>query len=324
MSQKEPWMFDWADQWSPLPVPPKKAPESNIHLIDYDVTAKDIESFNKRGYWHGPKIVKDEDLPVLRKEMERIFNGEVDFQATPYEYDYWLKSVTKHKNQSPDVRKINNAWWINAAFRNVSTSSVIGKMASKLLDTAEIRLWHDQAIIKPGMGSEGSKSNSGNIGWHQDYGYWQISNTPNMITAFIVLQDTDTNNGALRTIVGSHKWGLIKNSARFFDQDLTKLETEFKDIAKGEWSDEPNPMKAGEVIFHHALTFHASGPNTTNDPRYAMAVHMQPQNCEYQSGHGWHHNLRDMGPHVKDGDMFVGPAFPVLHKRTETADLVTF
>lgn len=61
---------------------------------------------------------------------------------------------------------------------------------------------------------------------------------------------------------------------------------------------------------------------------------MQPQHCAYQSGFGWHHNLRDMGPYVKDGmssfiinflgDLFVGSAFPVLYRTSTVPDLLSF
>jgi ectoine hydroxylase-related dioxygenase (phytanoyl-CoA dioxygenase family) len=78
---------------------------------------------------------------------------------------------------------------------------VIGAAAAKLMKTPEIRLWHDQAICKPGQ-PPGAASDVGNIGWHQDYAYWQISNTSEMITAWIPLQDVNMENGAMRTIVG--------------------------------------------------------------------------------------------------------------------------
>jgi len=178
-----------------------------------------------------------------------------------------------------------------------------------------VRLWHDQAIYKPGLGgmANGANDKAGNIGWHQDYGFWQISNTTNMITAWIPLQDTNLINGGLRTIVGSHKWGPVPDSAKFFDKDLDKLKEKFKEVSNGEWIDEPCIMKAGQVAFHHALTFHGSGPNTTAEPRMAIAIHLMPKGCGYQAGYGWHHNLKDLGPFAKSGDLFVGEAFPLLY-----------
>ena len=60
----------------------------------------------------------------------------------------------------------------------------------------------------------------GNIGWHQDYAHWQVSSSTNMATMWIALQDTNLENGGMRTIVGSHKWGLQKNADTFHEKDL--------------------------------------------------------------------------------------------------------
>jgi len=279
------------------------------------VTEEDLKYFHSKGYWVGPKILSDGDVERLKHEMHRIFSGEVDNEASPYEYKYWRMGVDKYQNKSKDVAKINNAWYFNLTFRRIVTSKQIGEAAARFLNTSEVRLWHDQAINKPGLGSPDLKNdNSGNIGWHQDYGYWQSSSTSNMCTAWIPLEDVDENNGCLRTIVGSHKWGLLPDSAAFFDKDLEKLKQRFTADGRTDWYDSPQVMKAGQVAFHHALTFHGSGPNITKIPRFAIAIHMMPKDCSYAPGHGWHHNLKDLGPDAKQGMLFDGPLFPTLWK----------
>jgi len=132
-----------------------------------------------------------------------------------------------------------------------------------------------------------------------------------MCTAWIALQDTDLNNGAMRTIVGSHKWGILNNSATFFEKNMDALKDRFQ--GSQEWIDEPCIMRAGQIAIHHSLTLHGSGPNKTHSPRMAIAIHMQSKNCAYQTGKGWHHNVKDLGPMAKEGDLFVGSAFPVLY-----------
>jgi len=140
-----------------------------------------------------------------------------------------------------------------------------------------------------------------------------------MVTAFVVLQDTNLTNGGLRTITGSHKWGLIPDSATFFEKDLDRLHDQFaKFAAKAgvEWEDEGCLMKAGQVAFHHSLTFHGSGANMTEQDRLALAIHMQSDECYYQPGK-WHSNIREIGPLAVAGDPFVGPSFPVLYSEKE-------
>lgn len=80
-----------------------------------------------------------------------------------------MKVIDKYNKGTKDVLKINNSWWINSTIRSAVTSKEIGKIAADLLGISEIRLWHDQAICKPGGVCEGDSS--GNIGWHQDYAF---------------------------------------------------------------------------------------------------------------------------------------------------------
>ncbi|ELR23174.1 PhytanoylCoA dioxygenase (PhyH) superfamily protein [Acanthamoeba castellanii str. Neff] len=291
----------WSTSWMPLPKPapsPFASAErlAQIALRSVEVTEEDVQSFEKKGYWMAPKMLEDEDIELLRKEANRVFEGKVDRGSTPYEYEYWKRVVSKHQQDLPDVLKVNNAWWVNDAVKKVVLSPAIGEAAAKLLRTNEIRLWHDQVIAKPGLGPDGHSENAGNIGWHQDYGFWQVSNSSSMITAWIALQDTDLSNGGLRTITGSHKWGLLPDSATFFEKDLDSLQAKFSAFGD-QWSDEPSIMKAGQT-------------------RYAIAVHMQSEHVGFQSGRGWHSNVRDLGPNLQEGDLFVGPAFPVLWRRS--------
>ena len=56
-------------------------------------------------------------------------------------------------------------------------SPVLGEMAARLMGTSEVRLWHDQAIWKPGQADRGANASlDGNVGWHQDYAHWQVQN----------------------------------------------------------------------------------------------------------------------------------------------------
>jgi len=307
-------MDGWSDSWAPLPKPSLRADSLHSGSFYVDnirkITDEEVKRFEERGYLIGPQLLKPELIPLLRDEFQRLFSGHIDTAATPYEYEYWKKSVLKFTDlANQDVLKINNCWWINPNLRTVVLSKEVGKIGATLLRTRQVRLWHDQAIWKP---STIGVSDRGNIGWHQDYGYWQISNSPQMITAWIPLQDTNLENGGLRTIVGSHKWGLVPDSAKFFDKDLDQLKEKFSSYGS-EWIDEPCVLKAGQAAFHHSLTFHASGPNFSSTPRLAITIHMMAEECRYQTGKCWHHNLRDMGPDVKEGDPFVGPAFPVLY-----------
>jgi ectoine hydroxylase-related dioxygenase (phytanoyl-CoA dioxygenase family) len=271
----------------------------------HKITEADKAIFNKDGYWISPKLIDDATIERLRRAHERIWSG--DFDGDGYPMGNWQPGQDATK-----LRKLDNGWWVNDEVKQLVTSDYIGELAADLLETDETRLWHDQMIYKPGVGD--AVTNAGNVGWHQDYAYWKASSTPNMITVWIALQDTDLVNGGMMTILGSHKWGLIEGSDTFFDQNMNELKERYTQEGR-EWVEEPCILKAGQASFHHALTFHGSGPNTTHDPRLSVVAHIMPSDTVYRARRGAHHNVRLLGPRPRDGQSFNNEFFPVLFSR---------
>lgn len=272
----------------------------------YRITAEDKQAFERDGYWISPKLLSDDQIERLRKAHDRIWAADYDGDGFPMNY-YWPP-------KDPDkIRKLDNAWWINDEVRKTVTDPLMGEWAADLMETDEVRLWHDQVIYKPGIGDK--ESALGNVGWHQDYGYWKASDTSNMITVWIALQDTDLTNGGMMTILGSHKWGLIEGSDTFFDQNMGALKDKY--AADGRtWVEEPCILKAGQASFHHALTFHGSGPNRTLDPRLSVVAHLMPKGTAYRAGVQRHDNFRLLGPRPHNGQLFDNHYFPLVYSKS--------
>ncbi|TVY09168.1 phytanoyl-CoA dioxygenase family protein [Paenibacillus cremeus] len=274
-------------------------------LRSYKITPEDKQTFERDGYWISPKLLTDEQIERLRRAHERIWSGQYDGDNFPMNH--------RPPNKNPDaLRKLDNGWWINDDIRTTVTDPVMGEWAADLLGVDEIRLWHDQVIYKPGVGDQ--ETSAGNVGWHQDFGYWQCSSTTNMVTVWIALQDTDLTNGGMSTILGSHHWGLVPDSNTFFDQDMDALKKKYTSGGR-EWVEEPCILKAGQASFHHALTFHGSGANRTTEPRLSIVAHLMPGGTHYKARVQRHDNIRLLGPRPSDGQLFEGVYFPSLYKR---------
>lgn len=287
-----------------------------IDVNETNVSQADVNEYRERGYWITPQLIEPGDVVKLRNAFDRIFHKDYDYDVFPadrvYSYDF----------EKPDLMKVNNGWWLNEEVRSVVLSSKLGKMISDLSGEAEIRIWHDQVVSKPGLAAFGLETDSANIGWHQDYAHWQVSDNQNMCTLWIALQDTDLSNGGMRTIVGSHKWGLVPDAETFHDKNLDGLREKYgKDR---EWIDEPCVLRAGQGSVHHCLTFHGSGPNKSDAPRMGMIIHYMPGGTAYRgrvhdpikvpSGRkgNRHMNVPLLGPYTKPGDKFEGECFPLV------------
>jgi ectoine hydroxylase-related dioxygenase (phytanoyl-CoA dioxygenase family) len=285
-------------------------------------SASDIEQFRLNGYFTTPPILPRPTLRLLTSAAENVFEGYIDTNNPPYEYSYWRKAVGKYnlpsRGVNREVLKINNGWWVNATLRRFllsgSFSRSIGATAADLLGVDRVALWHDQVIIKPPAGKSGD---SGVIGWHQDYAYWQISDNPNgMVTALVMLQRTTRRNGCLLTAVGSHRGGLVElgdHDPGFFTKDLNGTAKALRLSSCGDIIH--NEVEAGQVTFHHSLTFHGSGPNDSDTNRWAIAYHMFAPDIVGLDVTKHHHNRRDLGPNQRPGMRFEGPAFPILFDR---------
>src|SRR5205814_10055536 len=98
-------------------------------------------------------------------------------------------------------------------------------------------------------------------------------------------------NGVMQRIPGSHTGGLVPGASNFFGVDR-----EAQLAALGPDRDaQPRSvvMQAGQVSFHHPLTFHGSGPNTSDRLRRSLAVHFVDASVTAVSEQGgWqHYNL---------------------------------
>ncbi len=284
-------------------------PVQNIEMSD-----KDVNEYQERGYWRTPRLLEDSAIAMLRCALERTFREDFDRQLYPFDRVY------QWDLNSPQLQKLNNAWWLNDDIRSVVMSPELGKIVARLMGTDEVRVWHDQAVWKPGVGPDAKDFKEANIGWHQDYAHWQVASSQNMCTMWIALQDTDLRNGGMSTIIGSHKWGLVPDSDSFHDKDLDKLRQKYS--REREWIEEPCFLKAGEASVHHCLCFHGSGPNLTHEPRLCLIIHYMPKGTYYRGrikpavpvGEGRkgnrHANVPLLGPNAKPGTLFEGECFP--------------
>ena len=272
-------------------------------LIDEPVLAE----YRERGYWRSPRLFDEQTVAGLRRAHERLWAGDFDH---PIASQY---GPPRDQTEAAEVRQQCNAFWLSDAIRRVTTSALLGAIGARFMGVAEVRLWHDQAVYKPGVGAAGGAVTAGNIGWHQDYGHWRCSSSTDMCTAWLALQDTDLGNGAMRTIVGSHHWGLLEDSANFGKKDLDGLQAQLSSQEiSGEWIDEPCVLREGEVSFHHCLTLHGSGPNLSDAPRLCVIAHMMPGHTSYRLSEQNHPNQVFLGPDARPGQPFAGPYWPVM------------
>ena len=87
-----------------------------------------------------------------------------------------------------------------------------------------------------------------------------------VISVWIPLVDVDERNGCLWLIPGSHKWGLLPG-ARRADHNMVS----FEDVEQ-RGTAVPEPMRCGDFLAFHNLTFHGSKVNRSDGVRWSVDV----------------------------------------------------
>jgi ectoine hydroxylase-related dioxygenase (phytanoyl-CoA dioxygenase family) len=227
-----------------------------------DVTPDQIEQYQRDGFivLHG--FLDEVELHDWRTQVDEAVEqrlasgGDLQNQDDP---DAYYAQVFTQCLKLADT---------HAGVRRLMLDPRLGKLAAQLAGVDGIRIWHDQALIKPPFGNP--------TAWHLDNPYWSFS-SPDALSIWVALDDATESNGCLYYIPGSH------HSARYENATIgTNIAALFATYP--EWrAIEPiaAPCKAGSAVLHNGLCAHGAGANMTNRPRRAMTCAYMPDGSTF-------------------------------------------
>ena len=291
------------------------------------LTPEEIAGYHERGFLFPIRVLDDAQVEEAREALDDHLEGRRESRA--YELTDPIIEPDKgtavvgsgtasavleeaaEKKQPHSVPFLYNLWERDERFWKIDANPVIAGMARQLLGSEEVVLLEDGAVVKkPVVG--------GRLAWHQDYAYWPLA-SPGAVTCWIALDDVSLVNGGMQVAVGSHKLG-------------EKLPVEFGDGSSFMHAERPGieevvppeeaglevagyELKAGECGFHHALIWHASGPNTTPNPRRGFIPRYVAGGTMWLGALKFPYNYTDEELECAPGEPIHGPHFP----RIETA-----
>ena len=147
------------------------------------------------------------------------------------------------------------------------------------------------------------------VSWHQDSTYWGLD-PADIVTAWVALSDSTTENGAMRVVPGSHTMAQVPHRDTFRPQNLLSRGQEIMvevDAARADTL----VLRAGEMSLHHVRLIHGSDPNPSNERRIGFAIRYLPTYVRQVAGsHDWATLVRGVDHHGNfeleqgpDGDM---------------------
>jgi ectoine hydroxylase-related dioxygenase (phytanoyl-CoA dioxygenase family) len=226
-------------------------PQSVKAALDanYSVTPAQVKYFSENGFIKIKNIfdasVIDYMNIVISKEVDRLNNQQIPLE----ERDTYGKAFLQ----------IMNLWTHTEVVKDIVFSKKIAQIATGLMQTTGVRLYHDQALFKEPKG--------GHTPWHADQYYWPLD-TENTVTAWIPLQATPLNYGPLEFSAGSNKLTAGRDK-QISDESQAFLEAELKRHA---FNHVVEPFDVGEISFHRGWLYHRAGPNVSGNMRKVMTM----------------------------------------------------
>ena len=226
-------------------------PESIKAALDanYSVTPAQVKYFSENGFIKIKNIfdasVIDYMNIVISKEVDRLNNQQIPLE----ERDTYGKAFLQ----------IMNLWTHTSAVKDIVFSKKIAQIATGLMQTTGVRLYHDQALFKEPKG--------GHTPWHADQYYWPLA-TENTVTAWIPLQATPLNYGPLEFSAGSNRLTAGRDK-QISDESQAFLEAALKNH---KFEHVIEPFDVGEISFHRGWLYHRAGPNVSGNMRKVMTM----------------------------------------------------
>ncbi|HTO54117.1 MAG TPA: phytanoyl-CoA dioxygenase family protein [Myxococcota bacterium] len=135
-----------------------------------------------------------------------------------------------------------------------------------------VEFWYDQFLAKPPR--EGARTP-----WHQDEGYWGRNLDERGITCWLPFHDVGVENGCMHFVPGAHKKGiLVHRPADNVQSDLLVCEVDESQVV-------PEPVKLGDVTFHHGKMPHMTTPNASPRWRRALSQHFRVVGSKGEGDH---------------------------------------
>jgi ectoine hydroxylase-related dioxygenase (phytanoyl-CoA dioxygenase family) len=251
-------------------------------------------------FYHKNRFIKLKE--VLNQESITFFNEVIADQVALMNQEQ--TALADRSTYGKAFLQLFNLWLENPLIKELVFSKRIAQIATALMETDGVRLYHDQALFK--------ESGGGITPWHADQYYWPLE-TDKTITAWIPLQETPLPMGPLEFSAGSHvivegrELEIGDKSEELIDKKLRV--TDFKHVVEA--------FDLGEISFHSGWVFHRAGANTTDEMRKVMTIIYMDKDMVLKNpeNKNQEHDWNTWCPNAKIGAVIDTPLNPIIYSK---------
>ncbi|HVZ97942.1 MAG TPA: phytanoyl-CoA dioxygenase family protein [Chitinophagaceae bacterium] len=258
----------------------------------FHLSEDQISYFRKNGFVKLKRVFTPETIEYLNKTISQEVKR-LNTQHLPmHERDTYGKAFLQ----------IMNIWTRSEPVKEIVFSKRLARIATELLGTEGVRLYHDQALYKePGGGI---------TPWHADQYYWPLAND-STVTAWIPLQDTPLEMGPLEFSAQSFKLTTGRDKEIGDESQQLLAET----LVREKFEHVVEPFETGEVSFHRGWLFHRAGANNTDRMRSVMTMIYMDKNMKLKAPENKNQAVdwETWCPGAEIGKLIDTPINPVLY-----------
>ena len=272
---------------------------------------EEILDFYQKGFLRVGRILDDEKIEKICLEIAKYRKTGVETDLLDLsQWEVGAGGVPQEPGKN--VSFLFNLWRTSPVYRTLIMDERFALWSSQLLGCRDVRILEDNALSKDPL-------SGGELKWHQDFSYWPLAQ-PNAVTLWIALDDVTIENGAMQMAVGSHLLGerlptVFGTGASYFKDRRPKTVLPIVEPRSIGVETEAMTLKAGEATFHHALTWHASGPNKTKNFRRAAVVRYLADGTIWLGEKRYEFNYSSSEVGLKVGDPVSGEYFPIVKQK---------
>jgi ectoine hydroxylase len=255
---------------------------------------EEIESYRNHGYVMQHDVLAEPELQALRDAAERVEQRVREDTREPetreafelpdgHRLQFWSGTAIQWEWQadSEEIRLIEPIDHLDPCFSELFEHPHLQDTAARMLEVERVGPFTSKLNFK--RAREGS-----HFPWHQDFPYWYVrieGQAQDVVTAMLLLDDADAENGALRVLPGSH----LAGPARRDPQDP------LRSLADPAHLDESGEVMmeaaAGSVLWFGSLLLHRSAPNLSGRDRRALLYSFQPEGRRHYRDTPFHPKL---------------------------------
>lgn len=142
----------------------------------------------------------------------------------------------------------------------------------RLLDWIELLAGPDLLLLSTHVFCKYPGGSDGHfVAWHQDVTYWGLA-PPQAFTAWIAIDDSDTGNGCMEVVPGTHRNGVMAHGKASRSNNLLASNQAIAAETLDADKIVPLVLEAGQFSLHDGALVHGSRPNTSTRRRCGLTV----------------------------------------------------